>query len=382
MKKILIATGIFPPDIGGPATYVRKLAGEFVGRGIETKVICYSDVKEYGSDDFPVSRINRKNPLRHLFYLWKLLIIAKDADLIYAQNPVSAGLPALLAAAILRKKMVLKLVSDGAWEHYVTTVEKHDDPEKFQKKTYGFKTELLRSIQKMSARGAEKIIVPSQYVKNIIAQWGLKPEKISVVYNALNPAAPLAASKEQAKEKIGVSGDIILSVGRLAPEKGFETIIEVMPGLLEKNPGFKLLIVGDGEKRKDLELKIKELGLEKAVKMTGQVPLKDIPWYFKAAGLFVLDSQGEGLPHVVLEAMDFGVPIIASRHGGNIELIEDSVNGLLVEYQNAAQLKTAVLKLWSDKELQEKFIQNSRERLKNFSWEKLTEQTLDILKTA
>lgn len=384
MTKIIIATGIFPPDIGGPATYCEKLANDLVSQDISVKVICYSDVKEYGRYNFPVVRISRNYPkvVKHLIYLWKLLVISKDADVIYAQNPVSAGLPALLASRILRKKMVLKLVSDGAWEYYVTQVKNYDDPEKFQHQTYDFKTEFLRKIQKMSAKGAGKIIVPSLYVKNIISQWGIALDKIAVVYNAPKQMASLNLSKEEAKEKIGVKGDIILSVGRLAPEKGFDTIISSMPELLIKNPGFKLLIVGEGEKRKDLEVKIQELNLGNNVKMTGQVPSQEIPLYLKAADLFVLDSQGEGLAHVILEAMQIGTPIIASRHGGNIELIEDSFNGFLVEYNNQGELTEAILELWQDKELQQKFIKNSYEKIKGFNWEDLIAKTLKILKTA
>jgi glycosyltransferase involved in cell wall biosynthesis len=134
--------------------------------------------------------------------------------------------------------------------------------------------------------------------------------------------------------------------------------------------------------RKDLEVKIQELNLGNNVEMTGQVPSQEIPLYLKAADLFVLDSQGEGLAHVILEAMQIGTPIIASRHGGNIELIEDSFNGFLVEYNNQGELTEAILELWQDKELQQKFIKNSYEKIKGFNWEDLIAKTLKILKTA
>ena len=82
----------------------------------------------------------------------------------------------------------------------------------------------------------------------------------------------------------------------------------------------------------------------------------------------------------MLEAMQHGVPVIASAEGGNPELIENGANGFLVEYKNQEQLKSAILKLWQDKNLQEKFIQNSKEKLKNFTWENLVGKTLQILK--
>ncbi|MBI2450083.1 MAG: glycosyltransferase family 4 protein [Candidatus Nealsonbacteria bacterium] len=319
--KIVLATGIYPPDIGGPATYVKRLAKE-----LNQPVISYSGrLKKYPKG------------LKHFLYFLGLLRLAKEADVIYAQNPTSAGLPAFWAAKLLRKKFVLKVVGDAAWE---------------QKKNY------LKSIQAYVARGADKIIVPSRYVKKMVASWRVSENKIEVIYNAVENGSRPDISKEDAKKNIGIDGNIILSVGRPVPWKGFDDLRAIMPDLLKENPNFKLVIVGEDKK----------------------VPHEEMPFYFKAADMFVLNSGYEGLSHVILEAMSFGVPVIASSEGGNPELIEDNFNGFLVEYKNKEQIKQAILKLWSDKSLQEKFIRNSREKLKDFSWDNLVEKTLRILK--
>ena len=357
--KLIFATGIFPPDIGGPATYVERLATEFHRQGFLVQVITYSNVKdkEY---DFPVTRISRKWPagMRHFVYFLKLFKLAKNCDVIYAQNITSAGFPSLLAAKLMRKKLILKIVGDAAWE---------------QNKGY------LKPVQEAVARFASKIIVPSLYLKKRVMGWGIPGEKIEVIYNAPEPVFILDIPKAEAKEKLGLSGNIILSVGRFAPWKGFAELIDVMPALLKENSAFQLVIVGDGGERKNLELKIKNLELGDKVKLTGSVPHSQMPLYFKAADMFVLNSGYEGLSHVILEAMQHGAPVIASSEGGNPEVIEDNVNGFLVEYKNQEQLKNAILKLWQDKILQEKFIQNSREKLKGFTWDILVEKTTKIL---
>ncbi len=380
--KIILATGIFPPDIGGPATYCEKLAEEFQRRGIEIEIICYSDVKKYGDYEFPVIRVSRRYPklMRHFLYFLGLFRMSKDTDVIYTQNPTSAGFPALLVANILGKKLILKVVGDAAWESYANKTQKFDSLEVFQKKKYDFFSESLRKIQKFVAKNTDKIITPSQYLKNIICGWGVPKEKIEVVYNALEKSSGFSISKKEAKEKIGIEGDIILSIGRLAPWKGFDILIDVFPDLSRGNPDFKLVIVGEGEERKNLELKIKSLKLENNVKLIGRVGHQDIPSYFRAADVFVLNSGYEGLPHVVLEAMQLGVPVIASNRGGNPELIKNGFNGFLVEYNNKEQIKNKLLKLWQNKALQEKFVNNSKEKLKKFSWENLIEKTLKILK--
>ena len=349
--KFILATGIFPPDIGGPATYIERLAVELYRQGFAVQVITYSDVKakEY---DFPVHRISRKFPagIRHFIYFLKLLKLAKECDVVYAQNVTSAGLPSLLAAKLLRKRLVLKIVGDAAWE---------------RNKGY------LKAVQGAVARSASKIIVPSLYLKNRVMGWHIPGEKIEVIYNAPETVSQQDISKEEAQKSIGVSGDIILSIGRLAPWKGFSDLIAIMPDLLKENPNFQLVIVGKGEEK---------LKPGNRVKLAGAVSHSQIPLYFKAADMFVLNSGYEGLSHVILEAMQHGVPVIASNMGGNPELIEDNVNGLLVEYKNQEQLKQAILRLWHGKDLQEKFIQNSKEKLKSFTWESLINKTLEILK--
>lgn len=370
--KLIFATGIFPPDIGGPATYVNKLALECAERGFEVKIITYADNNVFKSQtqnpniqsnlksQIPVIRISRKWPagLRHLIYFWKLLFLAKDCNVIYAQNVTSAGLPALLAAKLMRKRLVLKIVGDAAWEG---------------KKAY------LKPVQEAVARFADIIIVPSLYLKNRVMGWQVPGEKIKVVYNAPEPVFILDISKSEAKEKLGLYGNIILSVGRFSPWKGFADLVSIMPDLLKENPAFLLVIVGDGEEREKTEMQIKNLKLDDKVKLTGSIPHSQMSLYFKAADIFVLNSGYEGLSHVILEAMQHRVPVIASSEGGNPELIENDINGFLTEYKNQEQLKTAVLNLWQDKNLQEKFIQKSQEKLKNFTWDNLVEKTMKIL---
>lgn len=320
MIKIVFAAGIASPDIGGPATYVEKLAGE-----LKQPVISYS-------------RRLKKYPrgLKHLLYFLCLLWLARDTDVIYAQNPTSAGLPALLAAKLLRKRFILKVVGDAAWEQ---------------------KEEILRPIQGYVARNAHRIIAPSLYVKNMIMGWGVPVQKIEVIYNAVEGSSQPDISKEEAKKKIGIDGDIILSAGRPVPWKGFDDLRGIMPDLLKENPSFRLVIAGEEKK----------------------VPHEEMPFYFKAADIFVLNSGYEGLSHVILEAMSFGTPVIASREGGNPELIEDGFNGILIEYKNREEIKQAILRLWEDKELQEKFRQNSLAKLKDFTWENLVEKTMEVL---
>lgn len=349
--EIIIAAGIYPPDIGGPATYSQTIAWEFGKRGIEVKVICYSD-----KDDNDVIRILRKHNVfkRYWLYYKKLKEIAGDADVIYAQGPLSAGLPAMRVSKKLKKKFVIKIVGDYAWEQYQNNAKrkvqnaKLDDIEKFQKNKHDFWTELRRKIQKLVTKSADKVIVPSEFLKKIVLGWGINENKIEVIYNAF--------SKPEKIKSVELDGDVIISAGRPEPWKGFDVLKKIMPDLLKQNPNFKLII---------------------ATKFLHD----ELMGYFRASKMFVLNSGYEGLPHIILEAMACGLPVIATNVGGNPEVVKHGYNGLLVEYNNKKQLKEAILRLWKDKELQNKFVKNGYKKLEEFKLEDMVNKTLKILKS-
>jgi len=386
--KILFATGIFPPDIGGPATYVEKLASVLHEQNFAVEVVTYFDGGKITSQtanknyNFRITRISRKIPwgIKHIIYFLSVLRLAKSSNVIYVQNATSTGFPATFASRILHKKLILKIVGDAAWERARSKGLTEDTIDMFQSKHYGFGIGFLKKIQKYVAGNADKIIVPSIYLKNIVREWGIDGGKIYVIYNALEPAEPRGSvTKEDLKQKTGLEGDVILSVGRLVPWKGFGELIEIMPYIIRYNPRFRLVIVGEGPLREDLQLKITGLGLDGKVKLAGSIEHGELFFYFRAADIFVLNSSYEGLSHVLLEAMMAGVPVIATNVGGNPEVIEDGTNGFLVEHNNAEELQEKIFRLWGDKELQSTFITNSREKLKQFSFYKMVAETINVL---
>ncbi len=365
--RILIATGIYPPDIGGPATYSKLLIEQLPKQGIQTEVLSFGSVRHLPKG------------ISHLIYFLKLLKSSYGKDLIFAQDPVSVGFPAMLAAKIRRKKFVLKIVGDYAWEQFQVNQKKFTSLEDFQQEKFDFITELRRKIQKLVAKSADKIIVPSNYLKKIIQLWGIDSFKIKVIYNAVSFLKKAEVSQAEAKRKIGIQGKIILSIGRLVAWKGFDTLIKLMPDLLKQNQDLKLIILGQGPEKKKLNKLIQKLRLKDKVFLTGQINHQEIPIYFKAADLFVLNTGYEGLSHLLIEAMQLKIPIVTTRIGGNPELIQNGKNGILVDYNNQAQLRKAILGLLANSELQKKYIQNSLNELQKFSLENMIEKTIQHL---
>jgi len=378
--KIVIASGIYPPDIGGPATYSRLIAREFIKRNINVSLICYSDKEDEPFDreeKFKIVRVVRKKffLFRYLSYFFNLYKLARHCDVVYAQGPLGAGLPAIAVSRILGKKFVIKIVGDYAWEQGVNQFGVKDSIEEFQTRRYDRKTESIWKIQKGVVKSADKIITPSQFLKKIIKGWGAKEQKINVIYNA----GPEISFIEKIEKKPNQKGDILISSARLEPWKGMTTLVEIMPDLLKKNPNFKLVIVGSGPEGEKIKILIRNLHLEKEIELIDKVPHEELMAYFKASKIFILNTGYEGLPHIILEAMACNLSVITTNVCGNPEVVENGYNGLLVEYNNKTQLKEAILKLWSEEKIREKFVKNSKEILKKFTIEEMINKTIKTL---
>lgn len=152
-----------------------------------------------------------------------------------------------------------------------------------------------------------------------------------------------------------------------------------MPKLKEKFGQVVLLILGDGPALDDLQQLARELKVENEVKFLGRISHEKVANYFKAADLFILNTNYEAMSHTLLEVMRVKTPIIATFSGGNPEVIDNNENGLLVEYNNLDQLTEAAIRILSDSNLADDFTQKAADKLKIFNWDKTISETVKIL---
>lgn len=381
-KRILIATGIFVPDIGGPASYARAL-GTCLAAQRSVSVLTYSSVWSYPADktlSFSVLRVWRKNLrlLRHLVFFLRLLGQARHCDVILALNAASVGVPCLIAAKLLRKQFVVRIAGDHAWEMAVQRRKTALLINDFQHAKKSGWISFLHKMQVWVCRNARTVIVPSRYLADLVRGWDIPEEKIRVVYNGID-FTPSRMTKEEARKKIGISGNIILSVGRFAPWKGFRMLIKILPQLLGINQFFRLVIVGEGPERAILTSIVRNLGLERKVYLVSKKSSGELAEYFAAADMFILNSGYEGFSHQILEAMSAGVPVIASAAGGNKEIIRQGENGFLVKYNDEFNLMQAIETLWKINDLREQFVSEGKKTVQDFSIERMVKETVRIL---
>lgn len=383
MRSILITTGIFAPDIGGPASYARALSTRLASDGIVVTVLTYSSVRHHPADadlSFRVCRVWAALPwgVRHALFFVRAWWLARHADALLSLNAVSAGLPTMWASRSAGKPLVVRIAGDYAWEMAVQTGATYLLLNEFQESPKSRRIRRLDALQRRVTRQAAAVVVPSQYLAGVVAAWGVSPERIHVIYNGVD-LPRVDTPKEDARRQIGISGNIILSAGRLVPWKGFRMLIKLMPQLLQVNQFFRLVIVGDGPDMSMLQSVVRNLGLERKVFLVGRKSAVDMALFLAASDVFVLNTGYEGFSHQVLEAMQVGVPVITTTAGGNTEVVTQGANGLLVRYNDEFNLVEAIKTISKQPELRDQLVANGRHTVAAFSIEKMYAQTRELL---
>lgn len=367
--KVLLATGLYPPEIGGPATYAKMLEEQLSQHGFLLEVLPYGEVRQL------------PKLIRHFAFAKRLFALAKEADVIYALDPVSVGLPAWLVSVLRRKPLMLRLGGDYAWEQgqqrFGLTASL--DAYTANHRRAPLPVRLLAAVQSFVARRAVRVIVPSQYLKSIVSTWGVEEQRLVVIYSALFPLV-VEESKTDLRKQFSFNNFVIISIGRLVPWKGFAALIDVIAALRKEGKDVSLVIAGDGPDEGALKERIQQLKLENQVRMVGRLSKDALGATIKAADAFVLNTGYEGLSHQVLEVMDLNVPVVTTNIGGNPEIIRDGVTGLLVSYNDKEALSAAISRLYEHEQLRQRLTQTARVRSKDFTQEKVVADLANLIR--
>lgn len=353
--NILIPSGIFPPDIGGPANFVPRIAQWLALRGHVVNVVCWSDdlLWNDGQYAFHVHRIARRGSRisRLLHTVMLLYRLGRSADVVFANG---LDLEARFAASLLRKPELHKVVGDRAWEIGSVRGWYANSIDDYQIGSKPLRLRLLNLFRNFSLARAALIVTPSQYLANIVAGWRISSSAVRVIYNSTE----LDAASWPIDLPV-YNGKTISTVCRLVPWKGVDRLIKVLTRL----PDCRLVIAGDGPEKNQLQIQAEQLGLADRVLFLGQVAKQQVRALLEASDLFVLNSGYEGLPHVVLEAMAARVPVIATDVGGTGEVVRNNETGMLISCGDDEQLFDRVNQLLNAPELSHKLVMNARKMI-------------------
>lgn len=200
-----------------------------------------------------------------------------------------------------------------------------------------------RAMMQWAARHAAANVAVSRALADIIAGWGIAPDRIHVLRNGVDLQLFMPIERAQARKRLGVEGSpVLISVGHLVDVKRQHIVIESLAALLPIYPDARLLLVGDGPLCGDLQELAARLELGDRVQFAGAVPQDELSLWYSAADVLVLASKREGWPNVVLEALACGTPVVASRVGGLPEILTGPELGVLAEPDDVASFTSGI----------------------------------------
>ena len=363
--KFLLVSGIYFPDIGGPATYIPRIAHALTAEGHTVITLSLTDDSNHKLPEEPWLRIfvSRKliKPIRFLKTLRVVLKSKPDSDGVYSNGLYEeCGVASIFGVRLL----VAKIVGDPIWERFRNSQDSTISIGEFQRKKLSLLFKMQRKFLVWSLNRFMLITTPSAELARFIEGWGVK-RPIEVIPNGINCHLIQKKSSDRS----------VVSVSRLVSWKNIDLLIQACA---ETNLSLK--VIGEGPDRAKLEATAREFGAD--VRFLGELKADGVVQVLSESGVFALISDYEGLSFALLEAMMVGIPVVVSNNAGNTQVIQNEVNGLVVPIGNLDQTKQALSRLFSDKHLKEYLSKNAKAlAMDKYCEEKQISQMVNVLKS-
>ncbi len=260
---------------------------------------------------------------------------------------------------------------------------------------FGLFKELLRTFYHyflvelpLYHKSTELIVVSHHLADSLKKFYFVNQKKINLIFHGTNTALfkPDKRSGDSIREKYNISADskVLLIASTVSRQKGFNITLTAFKKILLVYPNIKLLVVGEGVYLGDLKKLAYHLDIQSSIIFTGHIPNEEISSFYNISDIFLFPTlRVEGFPRVLIEAMSCKKPVVASRIGGILSIIDDGKNGLLVTPGNTEEFIDKVLLLLKDEAFADKLATNAREDVvKRFSLEKMIEETVKVFEVA
>lgn len=377
---IAFFTNFYHPIVNGVVRSVASFRESLMKQGHNVFVFAQSDgnykdnepfIFRYPSLPLPMGDISAAIPVSPFV---DQLLPALKLDVIHTHHPILLGQTAARKATELGLPLVFTFHTQY-WEytHYIPFP---------QEAIQDFLKNAVHKWLKEFMQKCQHIIIPSESMKDyLVKEYGLE-ESYTVVPTGtdLEPFVK-ADGKTLRAEKGWLDETILISVGRLASEKNWETLLQAFAKVYPEHQKLRLVLIGDGPDRESLEALASELGVAERVTFTGSVPFEEVPAYLKAADVFSFASVTETQGLVTIEAMAAGLPVVAVDGSGTRDIIEHGKQGFLVE-NDAEALAKGLNELLSDSQLMKRFSHNALKKAKSFDVNLLTKQIVSVYEQA
>lgn len=311
--NILIATGIFYPELGGPATYTPALAQALIAQGHQVSVVTYSDTKSHPDDatfTFSLIRIFRTNKISNYFrYALALWQQRRTYDVIYAMDHLSAGLPAVLIGTILQKPVSIRVGGDFLWERYLRLNNKAVALASYYEQGLYRRDWLRYAIIRFVFSVSTHVIFTTTFQSTLFQMYYAIPEK--KIAHIANPVPSIISAKEVPHYRGGTKD--ILFAGRINAKNNVERLLRVWLSLPDQQ--YRLVFIGQGEELTTLQSLIPE---EDKHRVSFEPPCdRHVLWERMAICYGVIFSSLTDIsPNTMLDCLLVGTPFITSKYIG------------------------------------------------------------------
>lgn len=362
--NVLVVSGIWPPDVGGPASHAPEVAGFLTERGHVVRALVGAAAPPPPAP-YEVEWVDRRLPpgVRHARAVVRIAALARSADVVYTTGMLDRS---AAGCRLARTPYVVKLTADPAYERARRLGLTAASLGCFQRERT-LRTLPLRAARDRVVRGAAHVVAPSAFLRELALGWGAPGATVLP-----NPAPSVGAlpPRDELRRRLGFDGPTLAYAGRLVAQKDLATAVEAA-----RAAGLPLVLAGDGPERQALE----RLG---HARLLGPLPRPQVLELFRAADASVLSSAWENFPHGAVESLAAGTPVVATDVGGVREVVRDGENGLLVPPHDVGALAAALRRLVDEPALLERLRAASAPSVDDLAPELVYGRLLEILVTA
>jgi 1,2-diacylglycerol 3-alpha-glucosyltransferase len=376
--RIAFFTNCYKPLINGVVTSIVYLKEAYEKKGHQTYIFApkVEDYIDQEKNIFRYRSINLTNKVKYpiaipLSFKAKKIITEFNPDLIHIHHPFVLSSVAIMYSKQLGIPKILTIHTQyDQYAYYVAPL-----PQKLTQ-------EAIKKIVSNLADKTDCIVTPSESMKALIKNYGMK-NRIEVIPNAIKLSTfreknELGCLKIRKRYNLKEDEKIILFVGRVATEKSIDKIIKAL-GIIKKHgiSKTKLLIVGNGPARDELVHLVQALGVEEEVIFCGEVNYEEIRYYYKIADVFTMTSASESFGIVTIEALASGLPVLAVKAPGAMDILTDGFDGLLTD-DNIEHFAKALEKIIRDPELRERLSKGALKTSAKYSINMISERMLNL----
>lgn len=377
--RLVLATPVYPPELGEPAAYVKELARRLAEVGHDVQLVIFANQWEEVAHVSCVA-VSKKQPVvwRFFSYTMALYRASAGAGCIFAYNTVAAGLPARLVGWLRRIPVIVWIREDEIWERASRLGYTHESRALFVDHAPPvFSLRILSVIHRFVLKQATRVVVSHEALRtHVVRAYGLRADRVHCEY----PPAPSLQQLPFAAEPLPAS--VCMVADRLRVSDCL-TCIRALSDLVKEIPECRLILAGELLPHEGVEIanELRSRGFIDRVSLLGRVSRAESWDLARNAGVWIVPSGYDMSPATIMEGWAAGAPVVATAHESSRACIVNDVSGMLVAEEDVADLSRACRRVLLDPAVRTTLITHGTQSVSTYTWEAHVASVTRLLST-